>query len=168
MSGRPFAFTRSWYKSVTDSKVRMDELSKQRHYSRDFQAFAAVYDNLQRVGLLPAAQQGWHEAAGEIAGQLKLTPAQQRAVYRLPQDVALDAAAIAAHPKGQEAFYRMELLTMAAEDLTATLANDSQRTRRWLKIRHAGGPYQARRPLQVVMHGANHELKLLREYVRPQ
>lgn len=146
----------------------MDELSKQRHYNRDFQGFSAVYDNLQLAGLLEPAQQGWREAAFEAANRLKLTEKQERALYRLPAGTPLDVASVAATPNGKEAFYRMELLAMTAEDLTATLANDPRRTRRWFKIRHAGGPYQAKRPLQVVMHGPNHALKQLRDYVRPQ
>lgn len=164
----PFCAIVSCYKSVGKSGSKMDELAKQRHYSRDFQGFAAVYDNLRQAGLLAPAQQGWHEAASEVAGKLKLTQSQQRALYRLPQDVALDTDAIAAHPRGKEAFYRMELLTMAAEDLTGTLADNPQRARRWMKIRHSDGPYQAKRPLQVVIHGSNYELKLLRDHVRPQ
>ena len=146
----------------------VDELAKQRHYSRDFQSFGALYDNLQQSGLLTAVQEGWCQAAAETAGKLKLTEKQERALYRLPAGTPLDATSVAATPDGKKAFYRMELLSLAAEDLTATLANDPQRTRRWMKIRHSGGPYQAKRPLQVVMHGSDYELKLLRDYVRPQ
>lgn len=144
----------------------MDEVAKQRLYSRDLQSFSALYGNLQQAGLLAPAQRGWQEAAAEVAGKVKLSDAQQRTIFRLPAGTPLDTSSVAAQPRAIEAFYRMELLTLAVENLTATLANDSRQARRWLKIRHHGGIYQAKRPLDVVMHGRDYELKVLREYVR--
>jgi hypothetical protein len=135
-------------------------------YKSDLKGFNQTYQALNDIGILPQRQQQWLDAAAEATHRLNLSSKQVKAVLRLPVSTpANDVGAIAALPNGAESFYRMSLLGVVAEHLSEGLGGDTQ-ARRWMKINHLSGPYEAKRPLSVVMNGEPHELKTLRSYLR--
>lgn len=134
-------------------------------YSQDLAGFTETYHAAGAAGTLPTLQQKWLAAANEAATGLRLDATQFKAVLRLPAETALESQKIAAQPDAPEIFYRMSLFSSAAEHLTRALKNDPKRAQDWMRIQHQGGPFAARRPLEVLMSGAPHALKTLQSYL---
>lgn len=150
-------------------QILRDAIS-QRNYQLDLTGFVTDHWAEGRNPNLPQMQKNWIDAAAAATKRLDMTQQELHGVLRVQEMPRPAAVRAPVSHDVAEPFYRMHLLDTVARELTRIFKHSSMGTeaaaRRWLRMEHLDGPYKARRPLEAVMTGPNHELKRLSSYLQ--